>query len=117
MQVGNMPPPPKEQSLHKNTVTLFMTPEYFLFGSLEALTKNAKKFGGKQHIPHADGSPQVNKLIEALQKSYPSPLGVAILVPSPSVPNPIIMQTIYHLRKSKTIKDVILGHGYITYAG
>jgi len=104
-----------ERFLGDDAITVVLGAEALYFGPLEAFSTKLGNVRNKFKVPHVQGSPQIGQMLSDLKKwsllnqlSLPK---VAILVPFPGAPMPIVMEVIDQLKSAGGFSDVILGSG------
>ena len=106
-------------AIDHSTLGVVMTPNEFIFGDLSAFTASFDDIRSKFIVPHADGSPQVTKLlgqVEDWQEDRELRLGIRsdksmVLIPDSRIPMNIIILTLKLLRESGKFQNVVLAGG------
>lgn len=107
----------KEQSINDQTIVVVLTRKAFYFGPVDSFTKNYSNIRNKYFVNHLNGAPQLDilkKTITLWGKVEKRALSrQVILLPTPEIPMPIVIQTMAHLKKSDYFSEIILGSGLI----
>lgn len=107
------------KALDKTSLAVALTPSEFIFGDLSAFTSAKDDIRGKFVIPHVEGSPRVDVLLEqvkAWQEDRVRRLSVrpdqlVVLIPDGRVPMNIVIQVSNLIRASRQFENVILAGG------
>lgn len=107
------------QQLEVQTPLIVLTPESFYFGELQAFTKDIANTRDKFIVHHNDGSPDLNKLLDDMEKWFLKQKsnnqnmshGITILLPTGEIPAPILIQVIAGIQKSPLFDRIILAGG------
>jgi hypothetical protein len=102
-------------------MVIALTPSELIYGDVAAFTSQRNTVRNKFIVPHADGSPQVSRMLDESQlwsKDRKSRLGIrsdgiAIVVPDPRVPIAIVAGTIEKIRASGQFSFVTLSGGLL----
>ncbi len=104
-----------ENVLGDGTITVVLGNDALFFGPIEAFSTKLGNVRNKFKVPHVNGSPQVGQMLSDLKKwsllnreNLPK---VAILVPFPGAPMPIVIEVIDRLKSAGGFSDVVLGSG------
>ena len=105
--------------LDRATLGVVLTPTEFIFGDLSAFTLGFDDIRSKFIVSHADGSPQVSKLISEItdwQEDREIRLGIRsdksiVLIPDSRIPMSIVILTVRLLRESGKFQHVVLAGG------
>lgn len=107
---------PNRKIINSSTITIILNDHAFYFGELNAFSINYHEIRNKFTIPHFDGAPQIQNLINSIekwQKENKKEKQTGILFVSPDWPVAIVIQIIHYLNQSDLFEQIILGGGYI----
>lgn len=107
------------RAVDRNTVAVALTPREFIFGDLAAFTTAKDDIRGKFIVPHAEGSPQVETLVQQIklwQEDRTKRLSIRpdqllVLIPDSRVPMNIVIQVTDLLRQTHLFQSVMLAGG------
>lgn len=98
-----------------NAALIVLTRDRFLFGHLASFGKDLSQVNNKFQIQHADGAPNLPKLVQDLLK-WQETSNVSrnlVFVPTEDIPMPIVIQCYQALKTSGLFDHVILGGGLL----
>jgi hypothetical protein len=101
----------------RSSPTVVLTRDSFFFGDLEAFTEKFSDVRNKFYIPHVDGRPDIDRLIDTMARwmktreneKHPISRDVAVFLPSGEIPLPIVIQVFHWLKNSKLFGNAVLG--------
>ncbi|WP_132314500.1 hypothetical protein [Pseudobacteriovorax antillogorgiicola] len=101
------------------TPMVVLTKEEFIFGDVNAFSEEISSVRNKFIVKHVEGSPDINTLVKDIEKwvyarsskKKITNQGIVILLPTDSIPSPLVVQTIDGLRKTGTFTRVVLAGG------
>lgn len=107
--------------LRKTTPTIVLTKDSFYFGDLRAFSTEFVDVRNKFKIRHEDGRPRLGKLLETMAKweesrdrgSEDKESNIAVFIPTPEIPVPIVIQIVAHLRQASPYQRIVLGGGLL----
>jgi len=108
-------------SIEKTTPAIVISSRSFYFGELQSFSEDLLESRNKFSIPHLDGEPQFNTLLNTMRlwiskkeidsKGKFKNDGTVVLIPSSEIPASIVIQIIMRLRSSELFNRVILSGG------
>lgn len=105
--------------IEKTTVVVAITESAIFFGRLQAFTDEYFKKTNKYMVPHLDQRPNLKELLETMKKweaqenSKPMPSDPLLVIPSSTIPMPIVTQTLGALRRYGPYEQIILAEGLL----
>ncbi len=109
------PAPEPSAYIGKATPVVLLTPKEFIFGDVEAFTKNLTDIRNKFSVKHVDGAPNMDALLKTMQQWTTSQKrgkdGVVILMPAENIPAPIVIQAVEGLKRTNLFHRVVLASG------
>jgi hypothetical protein len=108
-------------SVGSQTLIIALTPTELIFGDLAAFSAQRSDVRNKFLVPHRDGSPQIATLLTQYQSWEADRKnrlgirsdGIAILLPDPAIPMPIIAATVDMIKSSGKFEHVAIGGGLL----
>jgi hypothetical protein len=109
------------EGLSADTPMVVLTEEAFFFGDLAGFTRDLGGVRNKFQIKHVDGEPQLAELIRVMNEwnerrnraSGDSGGNTLVLLPTPGIPLPIVIQVMAGFRRSSRFGRVVLAGGLL----
>lgn len=101
------------------TPLVILTKTAFIFGELSSFTTSITNIRNKFVVPHINGSPNLRKLVNDMEKwifkrsskNKITHQGIVVFLPADEIPAPIVIQTVDGLRKRDLFNRVVLSGG------
>ena len=109
------------EGLSADTPLVVLTEEAFFFGDLAAFTRDLGGVRNKFQIRHVDGEPQLAELIRVMNEwhakrtraSGATDDNLLVLLPTPDIPLPIVIQVLAGFKRSSQFARVVLAGGLL----